>query len=174
VLARLDEIPGVSRSRAECSGHYFLVELTDGVADGVAARAVEILGHGARILPPGEAEAQHDARRRGEPWVTAREARALSFVEGRMVGARVSAGVSQGAGLTVDERERLAEAVREEMFAHVERIYAGLTPAGRFFETWPHITALIAERCAQWVAPNRMSKLTSSLLAHFAPHRRCG
>ncbi len=172
MLARLDKIPGVSRSRAECSGHYFLVELTDGVVDGVAARAVEVLGHGARLLPREEAEAQHEARRRGEPWLTAREARALSFVEGRMLGVRVSAGVSKVAGLTAEERERLAEAVREEMFAHVERIYAGLTPAGRFFEAWPHIAALIAERCAQWVDVDRMSNLTSSLLAHFAPQRR--
>jgi hypothetical protein len=67
VLARLDEIPGVSRSRAECSGHYFLVGLTDGAVDGVAARAVEMLGRGARVLSAAEAGAQNDARRRGEP-----------------------------------------------------------------------------------------------------------
>jgi hypothetical protein len=101
VLARLDEIPGVRRSRAECSGHYFLVEVADGEVGAVAERAIEILGRGARRLPPAEAEAQHEALRRGEPWVTAPEARALSFVEGRMLGVRVS--------------------VREEMFAHVER-----------------------------------------------------
>jgi hypothetical protein len=94
VLARLDEIPGVSRSRAECSGHCFLLELDAGVADGVGARALEILGHGARLLTPEEAEAQHEARRRGEPWVTAEEARSLSFVEGRMLGVRVSAAIA--------------------------------------------------------------------------------
>jgi hypothetical protein len=41
VLARLDEIPGVSRSRADCSGHFFLVELVDGAADGIRAWALE-------------------------------------------------------------------------------------------------------------------------------------
>jgi hypothetical protein len=172
VLARLDEIPGVSRSRAECSGHYFLVELDDSVVDGVAARAVEVLGRGARLLPREEAEAQHDARRRGEPWVSAREARALSFVEGRMLGLRVSMDVSKEVALTAEERERLAEAVREEMFAHVECIYAGLTPAGRFFEAWPRIAERAAERCGQWLDRDRKSHLTSSLVAHFAPQRR--
>jgi hypothetical protein len=172
VLARLDEIPGVSRSRAECSGHYFLVELVDGVPDGIGARALEILGRGAQILPNAEAEAQHEARRRGELWVTAEEARSLSFVEGRMLGFRVSEAVSKDAGLTAEERARLAEAIREEMFAHVERIYAGLAPAGRFFEAWPQIAAHVAERCARWLDLERVMDLTSSLVDHFATQRR--
>jgi hypothetical protein len=172
VLARLDEIPGVSRSRAECSGHYFLVELADGVPDGIEARALEVLGRGARLLRPEEAEVQHKARRRGEPWLTSEEARALSFVEGRMLGVRVSAAVSKDAGLTAEEQERLADAVREEMFAHVERIYAGLVPAGRFFEAWPQIAAHVAERCAQWFEGGRVRDLTSRLVAHFASQRR--
>lgn len=172
MLARLDEIPGVSRSRAECSGHYILVELVDGVPDGIRARAVEILGRGAQILPPAEAEAQHEARRRGELWVTAEEARSLSFVEGRMLGVRVSEAISKDAGLTAEERERLAEAIREEMFAHVERIYAGLTPAGRFFEAWPQIAAQVAERCAKWLDLERVKDLSSRLVAHFATQRR--
>jgi hypothetical protein len=108
VLARLDEISGVSRSRAECSRHYFLVELADGVPDGVDAQAIEVLGRGARLLSPEEAEAQHEARRRGEPWVTAEEARSLSFVEARMLGVHISAAITSEAGLTAKERERLA------------------------------------------------------------------
>jgi hypothetical protein len=172
VLARLDAIPGVRRSRAECSGHYVLIELVDGVADGVGARALDILARGARILPPAEAEAQHEARRRGELWVTAEEARSLSFVEGRMLGVRVSEAASKDARLTAEERERLAEAIREEMFAHVERIYAGLAPAGRFFEAWPQIAARVAERCASWLDVARVKDLTSSLIDYFATQRR--
>ncbi len=171
MLARLDEIPGVSRSRAECSGHYILVELRDGVPDGIGERALEILGRGARILPPAEADAQHDARRRGELWVTAEEARSLSFIEGRMLGVRVSAAVAQEVRLTAEERERLAEAAREEMFAHVERIYAGLASAGRFFETWPQIAARIAERCEEWLDAGRVRSVASALVDHFAPER---
>ncbi|WP_242392132.1 hypothetical protein [Anaeromyxobacter oryzisoli] len=171
MLARLDEIPGVSRSQAECSGHYFLVELVDGATDGIGARALDILGRGARLVTAEEANAQHEARRRGEPWVTAADARALSFIEGRMLGVRVSAAVAPEVGLTAEERERLAEAVREEMFSHVERIYAGLASAGRFFEAWPQIAERIAERCAQWVEPNRARNLASALVGHFAPQR---
>ncbi len=168
MLARLDEIPGVSRSRAECSGHYFLVELADGGTDGIEGRALEVLGRGARLVPPGEAEAQREARRRGEPWVTAEEARSLSFIEGRVLGIRVSAAVSPGAGLAAEERERLGEAVREEMFSYVERVHAGLVSAGRFFEDWPQIAARVAERCEGWLAPDRAKEVASALLGHFA------
>lgn len=167
MLARLDEIPGVTRSQAECSGHFFLIELVDG-ATAIGARALEILGRGARLATAEEAEAQHDARRRGEPWVTATEARALSFIEGRMLGVRVSAAVAPEVGLTAEERERLAEAVREEMFVHVERIYAGLASAGRFFEAWPQIAALVAGRCAEWLDAGRARSLASALVTHFA------
>jgi hypothetical protein len=166
-LARLDVIPGVSRSRAECSGHYFLVELADGVADGIEARALEVLGRGARVLRPEEAEVQHETRRRGEPWLTSEDARALSYVEGRVLGIRVSAAASKHAGLTAEEQERVAEAVREEMFAHVERIYAGLVPAGRFFEAWPQLAKHVAERCAPWLEADRVRKLSSALVDHF-------
>ena len=171
MLARLDGIPGVSRSRAECSGHFFLVELVDGATDGIGARALEVLGRGARLVTSEEAEAQHDARRRGEPWVTAVEARALSFIEGRMLSVRVSAAVAPEVGLTAQERERLAEAVRAEMFSHVERIYAGLAPAGRFFEAWPQIALRAAERCAEWLDAGRVRNLASALAGHFAPKR---
>lgn len=169
MLARLDEIPGVTRSRAECSGHYFLVELPDpdGVTDGIAARAVEILGRGARLLRPEEAEVQQEARRRGEPWLTAEEARSLSFVEGRMLGVRVSAAVGRELGLAAHEQTLLTEAVREEMFAHVERIYAGLEQAGRFFEAWPQIASRAAARCAHWAGNGRIESLTSAVVGHF-------
>ncbi len=168
MLARLDGIPGVSCSRAECSGHFFLLELVDGATDGIGARALHILGRGARLATAEEADAQHDARRRGEPWVTAIEARALSFVEGRMLGVRVSAAVAPNVGLTAEERERLAEAVREEMFVYVERIHAGLASAGRFFEEWPQIASLVADRCAEWLDAGRARSLASALVAHFA------
>lgn len=171
MLARLDGIPGVSKSLAEYSGHYFLVELADGAAEGIGARALEILGRGARLLSPEEAEVQKGTRQRGEPWVTAEEARALSYVEGRMVGIRVATAVASEAGLTAQERERLAEAVREEMFAHIDRIYAGLAAAGRFFEEWPQIAAHVAARCEPWLARQEVSRLTSAMVRHFATRR---
>ena len=55
MLARLDELPGVSVSRAECSGYFFLLELVEGAGDDTGARALEILGRGARILTAEEA-----------------------------------------------------------------------------------------------------------------------
>ena len=167
MLARLDEIPGVSRSRAECSGHYFLLELADGVADGIAARALEVVGRAAQVLSPEDADAQQEARRRGEPWLTSEEARSLSFVEGRMLGVRVGAAVAERVGLTAEERQALAEAVREEMFAHVELIHAGLAEAGRFFEAWPQLAARAAARCGGLLGHARVEIVTSALADHF-------
>jgi hypothetical protein len=173
VLARLDEIPGVNESRAECSGHYFIIILDDDANDRIHASVLEVLGRGARVLPTDEAGVQHEARRRGEPWLTSAEARSLSFVEGRMLGGRVSAAIASELGLSAEERERLAEAVREEMFAHVERIYAGRAQAGRFFEAWPQIAADVAKRCAHWLGADRVMTVTSSLVRHFPPpHHR--
>lgn len=171
MLARIDELPGVRRSLAECSGHFFLVELDGASTDGVGPRVLEELGRGARLLPPEEAEVQHEARRRGEPWVTAAGARALSYVEGRMLGVRVSAAVSKKAGLGAEEAERLAEAVREEMFTYVERLHAGLDSAGRFFEVWPELAAKVADRCAPWLGAERVGELTCALVGHFAAGR---
>lgn len=174
MLARLDDLPGVSRSTAECSGYILMVELTDGADDGVAARVLEVLGRGARVLTGDEAAAQHDARRRGEPWVTAAESRALSYLEGRMVGARVAAGVAAELDLTADERARLAEAVRAEMFTHVERLHAGLAFPGRFFHDWPGLAERIAARCAPRLSPDHANGLLGALVGHFAdpPPRR--
>jgi hypothetical protein len=169
VLARLDDLPGVLRSRAECSGHYFLVELRDGATQGVVEGVVGILGDDAHLLASEEAEAQYDARRRGEPWVTAQEARSLSFMEGRMLGLRVSAAVGTEAKLATKERERLAEDVREEMFCYVERVYAGLAPAGRFFEAWPQIAERIVKRCGRWLDDEHARKLAPILIEHFDP-----
>ncbi len=168
MLARLDELPGVSRSWAECSGYLFIVELVEGADDATGARALEVLGRGARLLTDEEAEAQLEARGRGEPWVSAAEARALSYVEGRMVGARVSTGVASELGLGPDARARLAEAVREEMFTHVERLHAGLGSPGRFFEDWPELAERIAGRCARWLPPERATALLDALVGHFA------
>ena len=168
MLARLDGIPGVSRSRAECSGHSFRLELAEGAPEAVAARAAEVLGRGARVLAPGEAEVQHAARRRGEPWLAAEEARSLSYVESRVVAARVSAAVGAAAGLGREERERLAEAVREEMFDHVERLHAGLASPGRFFEDWPELAARAGRRCARWLEGERLAKVEAGLRDHFS------
>ena len=150
---------------------FFLLELVEGAGDDTGARALEILGRGARILTAEEAVPQLDARRRGEPWVTAAGARALSYVEGRMLGVRVSAGVAAELGLSAEERERLAEAVREEMFSHVERLHAGLGSAGRFFEDWPRLAERIEARCAPWLAPDRERGLLEALVDHFARPR---
>ncbi len=168
MLARLDELPGVSRSWAECSGYVFSVELAEGAEDATAARALEVLGRGSRLLAGEEAEAQHEARRRGEPWVSAAGARALSYVEGRMVGARVSTGVASELDLGADERARLAEAVREGMFTHVERLHAGLASAGRFFQDWPQLAQRITARCAAWLPSGRATALLDALVGHFA------
>lgn len=84
-----------------------------------------------------------------------------------MLGVRVAVAVAAELGLTAAARERLAEAVREEMFAHMERIYAGLAQAGRFFEAWPQIAASAAERCVHWIGDDRIGTLASALVNQF-------
>jgi hypothetical protein len=166
VLARLDALPGVARSRTEATGRFFLIELRVG-ADAVLAeeRAMAVLGRGGRRLGESEAESQLAARGAGDPWMTAGEVMALSFVEGRLLSARISAAAARGLGLSGEEQERLREAVRVELFAAFQRVHAegGRPSSGWIYQDWPGIAAAAAERCRPWLGSERAEALARSL-----------
>lgn len=148
MLARLQQVPGVRSSVSDVSGQVFLVELEPGVAPtDVRSEATAALGRDARRLTDAELESQVGPPTRRELWLGPDDLRMLSYLEGRIVAARVASIVGPQLALDAPGTERLAEAVREEMFAHVERIHAGEFPSGRFFAAWPDIALRVVDRC---------------------------
>ena len=166
MLARLDDLPGVARCRVESSGRHFALDVAAGADPaGVARDAVAALGGRARALGAEEARAQLDARPRGDPWLSAAEVMALSYVEGRILAVRVSATAGREAGLDADARDRLAEAVRVEVFAAVERVHAdgGRASSAWFYDAWPEIAARVLVRARAFAPADRMAELWAGL-----------
>jgi len=150
VLARLDAVPGVASARSDSSGRFFWIELVPGAeADAVRAGARAVLGPRARPLPREEAEAQLASRALGDPWLRTGEVMALSFVEGRLLSVRLSRELEDRAGTPADLREAVAEAIRIELFAALERVHAegGRPNGGWIHEEWPAIAAAVGTRC---------------------------
>jgi len=171
VLARIDEVPGVARARAEASGRHLALELAPGADPAAVARAaLAVLAGRGRPLGEDEARAQLDARPRGDPWLAAADVMALSFVEGRILAVRVSGAAGREARLDADGRDRLAEAVRREVFDAVERVHAegGRPSSGWFFEAWPEIAARVAARAKGLVPADRQEELRAALLRAVA------
>jgi hypothetical protein len=166
VLARLDELPGVARARAESAGRHFALELVPGAdAASVALAAREALAGRARVLGPEEAASQLAARPRGDPWLSRDEVMALSYVEGRILAVRVSARTGREAGLAPEARERLAEALRIEIFAVLERVHAegGRSSSRWFYEEWPAVAGRVFARGSAFVPGDLLPALRSSL-----------
>jgi hypothetical protein len=76
---------------------------------------------------------------------------ALSFVEGRLLSVRLSGELLRKAGIPGDRRELLAEAIRIELFAALERVHAegGRPNSGWIHEEWPAIAAAVGVRCLE-------------------------
>ena len=166
VLARLDAVAGVSRARAEASGRFLLLELSPGAgADRVLEAARAALGREARRLSDAEAREQLAARGRGDPWLGADEVMALSYLEGRILSTRVSAEAARQAGLDAVGRDLVAEALRIETFAAVERVHAegGRSSSGWFYDAWPAVAAAALERCRPQLDPGRVEALGRAL-----------
>jgi hypothetical protein len=88
-------------------------------------------------------------------------------IEGRLVAARVASSVGLKLALDTAGTERLAEAVREEMFAHVDRIHAGQFPSGRFFEAWPDIARRAVARSAPGLPGSQGDAVLSALVSNY-------
>ncbi|HSM93969.1 MAG TPA: hypothetical protein VLT47_13885 [Anaeromyxobacteraceae bacterium] len=161
MLARIEKVEGVEWAAVEATGRFLAVRPRDGAGEEAVAVAVEraLAGRGRRA---GEALARSQlaARERGDPWFGAKEAHALSYVEGRLVSVHVSARVARELGLGREAKERLAESVREVFFAVLERVHAegGRESSGWFYAEWPRIAAEVAARMADAV-PDRQALL---------------
>jgi hypothetical protein len=69
------------------------------------------------------------------------EVMTLSFVEARLLAVRVAGDAASRAGLAPERREDLAEAIRVQLFAAMERVHAegGRKTGGWIYEDWPSI-----------------------------------
>jgi hypothetical protein len=160
----------VAASRAEASGRFVLLELAPGADPRAAIEAAgAALPAGATPLDAAAADAQLAARARGDPWLSAPEIHALSYVEGRVVAARVADAGAEAAGLAGAEAARLLDAAREEIFSAVERVHAeeGRESSGWFREAWPGIAGGIRARCAGWLEPDRLRAVADALRDAF-------
>jgi hypothetical protein len=171
VLARLDTLPGVAAARVDSSGRFFWLAIVEGSdAGAVESLAVNVLGGRARRLPPGRAAAQLEARMHGDPWLGAGEVMTLSFVEARLLAMRLAGDAASRAGLTPEQREDLAEAIRAELFAAMERVHAegGRKSGGWIYEDWPSIARAALDRCSGPIAPDARRVLAEQLPALLA------
>lgn len=149
MLARIEEIDGVAWAGAEATGRFLAVRpRADADAEQLGAAIERALAGRGRRAGEALAGAQLAAREQGDPWYSAREVRALSFIEGRLVAVHVAAKVGGDLGLADADRAALAEAVREVFFAVLERVHAegGRESSGWFYVEWPGIAAEAARR----------------------------
>jgi len=125
VLAQIDAIPGIAESRVDWEGKHVLIRLAPGAsAEGVLARATPILGEGAaRLGRAGEAD-RIASFRRGDPWMRAAETVRLSQHEAKVLGASLSKGAAEKAGLNDDQAGRVRSILTEEITALFERMHA--------------------------------------------------
>jgi len=74
----------------------------------------------------------------------------LSFVEARILSVRLTGEVAHLTGAAPEHREEIAEAIRLELFATMERVHSegGRRSSGWIHEEWPAIAAATVERCA--------------------------
>jgi hypothetical protein len=74
----------------------------------------------------------------------------LSFVEGRILSVRVATAAAAQVPALGGARDRLAEALRLELFATFERVHreGGRPSSGWIQEAWPHIAQAALARCA--------------------------
>ena len=171
MLARLDAIPGVCAARVESSGRFFWIELAEGADPSrVSDLATGVLGRGARPLPAADAEVQLARRLRGDPWLGADGVMTLSFVESRLLSVRLAGELARQSGATPEEQEEIAEAIRIELFAAMERVHAegGRSSSGWIYREWPAIAEAAVERCPG-ILPDerrrRFAELLPGLLA---------
>ena len=168
MLVRLDSLQGVVAARVDSSGRFFWLSTADGAdAEAVAALAAGVLGGRARRLSSARAAAQLASRGQGDPWLGSGEVMTLSFVESRLVAVRIAGDAAARTGLTPERREDLAEAIRVELFAAMERVHAegGRKSSGWIYEEWPAIARGALDGCAGPIPPDVRRHLAELLPA---------
>jgi hypothetical protein len=168
VLARLTDIPGITGARVECSGTYFLLTGADAAALELALPAIrDVLGPSVTRTEPGVSELQLAARARGELWFSGEGIRGLSYVEGRILAARIGDAVVAELRTDGETSERILEATRAEIFAALDHAHdtGGRASTGWFREEWPRIADGITARLAAAVPAALHAGLRSALAA---------
>ncbi|MCC6994058.1 MAG: hypothetical protein IT370_05455 [Deltaproteobacteria bacterium] len=168
MLARLSEVPNLVSAHCDVSGSTLLLEVRDADAQAAAARVV-----GSRlraVLEPAEAEVQLASRRAGEPWFAADQLLALSLLEARILGQRISTAVAAATDLAPEATHRLAETSRAVLAATFTRVHAegGRASTSWFFAEWPDLARAIAAAAATWLAPTGAAPVAEALARLFA------
>jgi hypothetical protein len=174
VLARLSGIHGVTGARVECSGTYFHVEAASPAALEAALPAIRAaLGASARVASDAERDTQLAARGRGEPWFSVRDVRALSYVEARVLAARMLDAATAAVELDAAAAEGVHEALRVEITAALERAHdeGGRSSSGWFWGEWPRIVERVSARLAAAIGAREASTLGAALRARGGGER---
>ena len=108
-----------------------------------------VLGAHARALAEPEARSQLAAAERGDPWHSAAEVMALSYVEGRILAVRLSTAAAAAVPALGEARGAAEEAIRCELFSALERVHGegGRSTSGWIDEAWPGIAQAALARC---------------------------
>ncbi len=165
VLARLSLLPELARAQVDAAGRLFLLELAPGAdPDGALGAARAVLG--ARARPVANVEGQLESRARGERWFTAEDIRGLSYVEARVLAARVCDRVLREVPLELAQADRLEDAAVVEIRAALDRVHdeGGRTSSAWFDPAWPAIAAAIAARLRGGVDADGLATLREALL----------
>jgi hypothetical protein len=126
VLARLDEIDGVTESRVDWTGTRFLIGLAEGAEEPrVSTKAAETLGGGARMLGERETRDALASYHEGEAWMRAGETLRLSRYEARVLARRYASEAALDIGLDGLAEDRLEELFESELYRAFERTHAG-------------------------------------------------
>jgi hypothetical protein len=172
VLARLDAIPGVAAARVESSGRFFWILLAEGADPSLVTRLAQgVLGGGSRPLPADDAVLQLARQTHGDPWLGAAEVMTLSFVESRLLSVRLAGELARRAGAAPQEQEEIAEAIRIELFAAMERVHAegGRSSSGWIYREWPAIAEAAVTRCPATLPDERRRRFAELLPGLLAP-----
>jgi hypothetical protein len=164
-MARLDEIEGVSASRVDWTGRYFLLTIDPSARrESVVKSASDVLGSGTRELDPRLEADQVAALQAGEPWLRAGETAHLSQEEARVVAKRHVASAAADLDLDTDRTNRVTVLMQDEL----ERLFhkfesAGLPARAEMMSEWNAMVDRIGERSREFLIDSERANLAAKL-----------
>lgn len=168
MLAQIEKVDGVTESRVDWAGRYFLLKLAPGgTPDEVASKASSVL-KGAKRLDAAREGEQIAAYKRGEPWMRSGETLKLSEHEAKVLGERFGNRAAEVAGLNLEQTQRLLEVFQKELtsaFVRLKGTDAHLPM--KFRQECPALIARVAERCRTFVTDEQAKKIAESLESTF-------
>ncbi len=163
MLARIDEVDGVQKSRVSWDGRRFLVEV-EPQADGarVASAVAAALGEAERLAPADEASAI-SAYQGGERWLDHDQTVALSRDEARHLALPLVASIAREVGLDEGDARRLETVLHEELERVFERAHAAGGGLERLDEGRPEARRRIEQRLAGFLTPAQADQVLAHL-----------